>query len=321
MTQTETESLEHDVIVSARHKDLGDILRVTLTGADLPRFSAGAHIDVLVDMVGGPVWRQYSLCGDPATRDSYTLGVLRDPQSRGGSLALHEGAKLGERLRIAGPRNHFALTPEAELSVLYGGGVGVTPMIAMGLELAAAGKAFTLHYSTKSRARTAFLDVVEAAPFAGRTVLHPSDSARLDLLADIPAPSAGTHLYVCGPEAYMAAVIAAAEAKGHAPDHIHREYFAADVDTTGDSFEVYAQASDVTVTVGPTDTIAKALAKAGIKIEVKCEEGVCGTCVTDVIEGEIDHRDMFLTEDERADGDQICACCSRACSKRLVLDV
>jgi vanillate O-demethylase ferredoxin subunit len=116
-------------------------------------------------------------------------------------------------------------------------------------------------------------------------------------------------------------LISAAEEAGYASKCIHREYFSADVDTSGESFEVYASVSDVTVTVGPDDTIAKALAKAGVKIEVKCEEGVCGTCVTDVTEGEIDHRDQFLTEDEREDGDQICACCSRACGARLVLEI
>ena len=116
-------------------------------------------------------------------------------------------------------------------------------------------------------------------------------------------------------------MIGTAEAAGHKTDHVHREYFSAEVDTTGDAFEVVAQRSGVTVKVGPDDTIAKALARAGVRIEVKCEEGVCGTCVTDVLEGEPDHRDKFLTEDERDEGEMICACCSRCSSARLVLDI
>ncbi|WP_226898565.1 PDR/VanB family oxidoreductase [Mangrovicoccus algicola] len=311
--------------VAERIDDRGDIMQLTLTGdGPLPAFAAGAHVDLLVETPEGPLWRQYSLCGDPAETGCYRLGILKDPASRGGSAALHQLLRAGETVHVEGPRNHFPLAPDAERSVLFGGGIGVTPMLAMARELHAAGAEFTLHYATRSAARTAFLDLIATLPFRDRIVLHHDDGGAagpLDLARDLPPPAPGTHLYVCGPQGFMDWVIGAAETAGYPGTRIHREYFSAEVDTGGAGFEVECAQSGVTVTVGPEDTIAKALARAGVKIEVKCEEGICGTCVTDVIEGGIDHRDQFLTEEEREDGDQICACCSRASGAKLVLDL
>jgi ferredoxin-NADP reductase len=308
--------------VAERIDDKGDVMRLTLTGEGaLPEFTAGAHIDLLVETANGPVWRQYSLCGDPADRAAYRLGILKDPASRGGSVALHTGLKTGDTIHVEGPRNHFPLVMEASETVLFGGGIGVTPMLSMAYALHAAGKPFTLHYCTRSADRTAFADVIDTLPFKAQIVLHHDDETPLDLASALPAPSAGNHVYVCGPQGFMDWVINQAQAAGFASKNIHREYFSADVDASGESFDVVAERSGITVTVGPDETISKALAKAGLKIEVKCEEGICGTCVTDVIEGEIDHRDQFLTEEEREDGDQICACCSRAKGSRLVLDI
>ncbi|WP_349295103.1 PDR/VanB family oxidoreductase (plasmid) [Thioclava sp. 'Guangxiensis'] len=310
--------------VAERLDDRGDIMQLTLRGAgDLPAFTAGAHIDLLVETAEGPVWRQYSLAGDPSDRSAYRLGILRDPASRGGSVALHDTLKTGASVHVEGPRNHFPLA-EASFSVLFGGGIGITPMLAMAWELSAKGADFILHYATRSQDRTAFLDQIKSFPFAEKIVLHHDDGAGagpVDLARDLPEAAVGTHIYVCGPQGFMEWVINGAEAAGYAPANIHREYFSADVDVTGDSYEVECAVSGITVTVGPEDTIVKALARGGIKIEVKCEEGICGTCVTDVIAGEIDHRDQFLTEEEREEGDQICACCSRACGKRIVLDI
>ncbi|TYC69041.1 oxidoreductase [Stappia sp. BW2] len=307
--------------VEERIDDRGDIARIRLSGNDLPEFSAGAHLDLYLPDVD--LWRQYSICSDPAETGFYEIGVLKDPNSRGGSTAVHRLASIGATFEVEGPRNHFPLEETAEKTVLLGGGIGVTPMIAMAKRLHALGKDFVLHYCTRSKDRTAFFDELTSAPLADRVVFHFDDqdeAQRLDLNRDLPAPSAKTHLYVCGPQGFMDWVISTAEAAGHASANVHREYFSADVDLTGDSFEVEARASGITVTIGPDDTIAKVLAAQGVKIEVKCEEGVCGTCVTDVLEGDIDHRDQFLTDEEREDGDQICVCCSRGRGK-LVLDI
>lgn len=310
--------------VVERIEDRGDIVQIVLEAADcgaLPPFTAGAHLDVHVQDGAVDLWRQYSLCGDPEERGVYRLGVLKDAKSRGGSIAVHAMARPGTLVEANPPRNHFPLAEDAERSVLLGGGIGVTPMLAMAHRLHRLGKEFELHYCTRSRAVTAFLDQIAAGPFADRIRFHHDDEGDFFDPQTLPPPGEGTHLYVCGPQGFMDWVIAAAGAAGHANDHIHREYFSAEVDLSGDSFEVEARASGVTITVNAGETIAKALAKVGIEVEVKCEEGVCGTCITEVIEGIPDHRDMFLTDEEKAENTEMTVCCSRAKTKKLVLDI
>lgn len=322
---TTTKSLALRVL--AREDDAGDIMRLRLgmqDGAPLPPFTAGAHIDILVPQTSPPLWRQYSLCGDVADLSQYEIGILKDPVSRGGSLALHEHIRPGMTLQAEGPRNLFPLAEASGRSLLFGGGIGITPMLAMARRLHALGQDFTLHYCTRTAAKTAFRQDLEAAPFRAQVKFHHDDglpAQRLDLATDLPAPDGTTQIYVCGPTGFMDWVITSAQARGYTSAMIHREYFSAEVDKSGDIFEVEARASGVTVSVGPQDSIAKALARVGVKIPVKCEEGVCGTCVTVVLEGTPDHRDKFLTDDEREANEEICTCCSRALSARLVLDV
>ncbi|KQY72497.1 MULTISPECIES: PDR/VanB family oxidoreductase [Ensifer] len=310
--------------VVERNEDLGGVLRLTLVSADgrpLPAFDAGAHLDMHVKHGDVDLWRQYSLCGDPGERNVYRLGILKDPKSRGGSVAVHEMAREGAVLEANVPRNHFPLKEEAERSILLGGGIGITPMLAMAHRLGVLGREFELHYCTRSRSVTAFLDILEAVPFFDRIRFHHDDEKTCFVPATLPRPTPETHLYVCGPQGFMDWLIGAAQSAGYASDHIHREYFGANVDLTGGSFEVEARASGISVTVGPGDTIAKALAKVGIDVEVKCEEGVCGTCLTEIIEGVADHRDMFLTDEEKAQNAEMTVCCSRAKSRKLVLNI
>lgn len=315
MTQTYT--------VTSRTDDRGEIARIRLTPQDgqIAPFAAGSHIDVYLPDVD--MWRQYSLCSDPVETGFYEIGVLKDANSRGGSTAVHRLAVEGASFEIDGPRNHFELDETAAFTVLFGGGIGVTPMIAMAKRLHALGKDFVLHYCTRSEDVTAFKDDLDACDFADKVIYHFDDqdtALRLDPARGLPAPHADTHLYVCGPHGFMDWVISSAKDAGHATQNVHLEYFSADVDVSGDTFEVNCAQSGISITIGPDDTIAKALAKEGIKIDVKCEEGVCGTCITDVLDGQIDHRDQFLTDEEREDGDQMCVCCSRGRGK-LVLDI
>ncbi|MBP2292751.1 PDR/VanB family oxidoreductase [Azospirillum rugosum] len=289
-------------------------------GAPLPAFEAGAHIDV---QVADGLVRQYSLCNAPGGTDRYRIGVLDDPNSRGGSRGIHRDFAVGSTVRISAPRNHFPLDPAAERSLLVGGGIGVTPMLAMAHALRASGKPFELHYCTRSRDRAGFLEEL-AQDFPEQLRLHFDDGAadqRFDPAACFAGLPAGVHLYVCGPTGFMDWVIGAAKAAGIDGGRIHFEYFNADIDTHGAAFEVVAKRSGVTVRVAEDQTILDALAKAGIKIPKSCEQGVCGTCLCDVIEGEPDHKDKFLSDEEREDNDQIVVCCSRAKSARLVLDV
>lgn len=290
-------------------------------GQPLPAFEAGAHVDI--HLKTGLV-RQYSLCGDPANAGAYRLGVLKDPASRGGSVAVHELLQEGREIEISLPRNHFPLASDAKRSILIGGGIGITPMVAMAYALNARDSDFELHYCGRSRSRSAFLEELGNATFAARLHTHFDDEAaeqKLDLARVLGTPQAGVHVYVCGPAGFMDWVIAQALEAGYADDHVHREYFQVEVDASGAGFEVVAQRSCKTVQVAEGQSIVDALTAVGIKIEVSCEQGVCGTCLCDVIEGEPDHRDVYLTDDEKSANDQILVCCSRAKSKKLVLDI
>jgi ferredoxin-NADP reductase len=313
--------------VVVRHRDLqgGSVVVLDLYSADntdLPTFEAGSHIDL---HLASDLVRQYSLCGDPADTSRYRIGVLNDPTSRGGSLAVFQNLKEGTAVTIGRPRNNFPLQDTARHTVLVGGGIGITPMIAMAYALSARSESFTLHYCARSASKAAFLDELASTPFADKVHLHFDDcgaTTKLHLPAILSSvPILGTHLYVCGPSGFMDWVIATAEDCDLPSNQIHREYFNADVDTSGTSFEVVAAKTGKSVRVTEGQTIVAALASVGIKIEVSCEEGVCGTCVCTVLEGECDHRDVYLTDEEKADNDQIMTCCSRAISARLVLDV
>jgi vanillate O-demethylase ferredoxin subunit len=311
------------VQVLARHQEADGIFRYELAradGAPLPAFTAGSHIDV--HLPGGLV-RQYSLCNDDRETHRYGIAVLRDPASRGGSIALHDQVQPGDTLTISAPRNQFPLVP-APSSLLLAGGIGITPLLSMALRLAATGGEFSLHYCTRSLARTAFRDSVAALGARAHLHLDDGDAAqKLNLPAVLAAAPAGSRAYVCGPSGFIDFVVQAAKAALWPADRIHLEYFgAAPQDTTGDrAFEVRLASTGQTYTVPADKTIVAALQDQGVEVMVSCEQGVCGTCLTRVLEGECDHRDMYLTDDEKARNDQFLPCCSRAQSPLLVLDM
>ena len=291
-------------------------------GAALPAFSAGSHIDV--ELPNGLV-RQYSLCNDAAENHRYRIAVLRDAGSRGGSAGMHDLVKEGDSLAISEPRNHFPLV-HAQRTILLAGGIGVTPLLCMAQRLAAIGADFTMHYSTRSKERTAFLGEIGRSPFADKVHFHHDDGGAaqmLDLTAALGAPDAGTHIYVCGPAGYINYVLQHAEGMGWPKDHVHLEYFsAAPQDTSGDqAFEVKIASSGKVIPVAADQTVVQALAAQGIEVLTSCEQGVCGTCITRVLEGECDHRDLYFTDEEKSKNDQFTPCCSRARGKMLVLDL
>lgn len=292
-----------------------------LNGAALPRFEPGAHVDV---HLGSGLVRQYSLCNDPGERHRYRLGILLESQGRGGSAEIHRDFVAGKTVRISPPRNRFRLVAEATHSVLLAGGIGVTPLLAMAFWLSGADQSFELHYLSRSRSRAAFLEEITASRFAERAHVYFDDgpeSQRFDTAWHIPAPQAGMHLYVCGPKGFMDAMIGAARSKGWPEDRIHLEYFAIDVDKTGGAFTVEARRSGKMLIVQPSQTIAEALMAADIDVPLSCESGICGTCLTAVIEGIPDHRDSYLTSAERAENRQMTVCCSRSLGETLVLDI
>ena len=313
-----------DVVVSRRSEPVDGIVVLDLVaegGAVLPGFEPGAHVDV---HLGPDLVRQYSLCSDPADRSHYQLGILLAEASRGGSAAIHSGVHAGDRLRIGLPRNLFPLEPAATHSILIGGGIGITPLLAMARHCVNTAKDFTLHYCARTHAKAAFLDELGSTPLEARSHLHFDDgdpAQRFLPERDLPPPAAGIHLYVCGPAGFMEWVIGEAHRRGYPEAQIHREYFEAEVDTSGASFEVKLARSGRSITVPAGVPIVKALAGIGIKVDVSCEQGICGTCMCTVLEGLPDHRDHYLTDEEKAANDQILVCCSRSKTPILVLDL
>ncbi|CAN7608754.1 Vanillate O-demethylase oxidoreductase [Acidovorax sp. Leaf76] len=293
-----------------------------LDGQPLPPFSAGSHIDVHVP--GGTV-RQYSLCNASHEQHRYRIAVLRDPASRGGSVGMHDRVNEGDVITISTPRNHFALHP-AQHTLLLAGGIGVTPLLCMADRLARTGAGFALHYCTRSAERTAFAGEITASPMAPHVHFHFDAGApeqKLDLASVLAAPGDDKRVYVCGPAGFIDHVVSTAQAMGWAQDRIHLEYFAAPAqDTSGDEgFEVRIASTGKTYAIAPDISIVDALRGQGIDIMTSCEQGVCGTCITRVLEGKVDHRDMYLTDEEKASNEQFMPCCSRARSKLLVLDL
>ena len=313
------------VRVAARARVAEDIVRLDLAPAEageLPPFSAGAHVDLLL---GNGQVRQYSLCNDPADRGRYRIAVLREPASRGGSAYVHDALTEGAMLSIGAPRNLFGLDETAREHVLFAGGVGITPILAMAYRLHALGARFTLNYSARSRARAAFLEELASAPFAAAVRLSFDDEpdTRLDLDAALADPAPDRRVYVCGPSGFMRFVTEGAAARGWSPDQVRKEHFAADPASAGDDhpFDLVIASTGQVVPVAADQTAAQALEAAGLFVPLSCEQGVCGTCLTGVIDGEIDHRDAFQTDDEKAAGATFTPCCSRARGTRLVIDL
>lgn len=310
-----------EVVIGARRRVADDIISLEIHAAsgDLPRFEAGAHVEV--EVAPGCI-RHYSLLNDPTETHRYVLGVLRDPASRGGSSGIHERFHEGATIRIGRPRNNFALHATAERSVLMAGGIGLTPLYAMAHGLNRAGAQFSLHYYARSRARAAFVEDLSAEAFADRVSLHLDDApSRLPFEAALGPAQHGTHLYICGPSGFIDGVLAAAKSLGWSDANIHLEHFGAAVDVAGDVFQVEARRSGVIVEVRPGDTIAQALKAGGVDVPLSCEQGVCGTCITPILEGVADHRDMFLSEEEHAAGEEMAICCSRSKTPILILDL
>lgn len=292
-------------------------------GAPLPAFSAGAH--VLVQIREGLV-RSYSLYGSPRDLRRYCIAVLRDAASRGGSIAMHDQVQVGQMLRTSEPRNHFPLQPDAPHSLLLAGGIGITPLLCMAGYLSESRSPFTLHYCNRTRSRSAFLQRLAEPALAAHVHLHfddGPDAQRLQIARALEACPAGSHLYACGPKGFIDHVVSAAHAQGWPATAIHFEFFAGNsVSHASDgSFEVQLARSGKSVTVAKNKTVVEALADAGIVVDTSCEQGVCGVCLTRVLEGVPDHKDMFLTDKEQAQNNLFTPCCSRAKTARLVLDL
>lgn len=292
----------------------------TADGSALPSFDAGAHIDVRLP---GKLVRQYSLWNAPGDCSRYLIGVKLEKESRGGSVAMH-GLKEGEKLEVEAPRNNFPLAQPFGRSVLLAGGVGITPLLSMATHLKSLGQPYELHLFARSTEMAPFRNVLaqdQAANIHLGLIPPDLDRAIAELLA---TKSDNTHVYICGPAPFMELAKRIASEQGLSDGNIHLEYFAAPadaVDVSGGTFEVVLERTGKTLLVREDQTILDAMNEAGCEILTSCEQGVCGTCVTTVLEGEPDHRDLYFNAAERASGKVITPCVSRCKGKKLVLDL
>jgi ferredoxin-NADP reductase len=313
-----------DLIVRRRSTPAEGVVVLELAhpeNEDLPRWGPGAHIDFILD---DGLTRQYSLCGDPLDSGVWRVGVLLDPNSRGGSRYVHQNLNEGATVRVRGPRNHFPLV-DAQHYRFIAGGIGITPILAMIEAAERAGHDWTLLYGGRTRASMAFAeDLAERYP--ERVTVWPQDErGLLDLESLFKNPEDNTLVYCCGPEALLGAV---EQHSAHWPAGIlHIERFAAKAPTAEeaaealDQFEVVCQRSGVTFEITSDESILEVLEEQGIPILGSCYEGVCGTCEARVLEGTPDHRDSVLAEAERAAGEVMLVCVSRSRTERLVLDL
>ncbi|WP_244313817.1 reductive dehalogenase [Stappia sediminis] len=272
---------------------------VSIDGSPLPEWAAGAHIDIVV---APEFLRQYSLSGDPADRTKYQIGVLREDAGKGGSKLLHRIFAEGRKIFISKPINHFPLDETAAKTFLMGGGIGITPMIAMAHRLHALGADFELHYSAKSRNTAGYLDDLAGFPWADRVTLHLSDEGtRADLAAVLEGYQKGWHVYTCGPDRYMNSVIEAAEHAGFPEEARHLEYFSVpeQPDYENHPFVLRLARSDVDIEVPADVTGADALVERGFPVDIKCSDGLCGVCQCGVLSGDVEHRDFVLSKKQR----------------------
>jgi reductive dehalogenase len=287
-------------------------------GAALPHWTAGAHLDLVV----APEYlRPYSLLGDPADRSRYTIAVLREDTGRGGSALLHRIFTQGRRVFVSTPTNHFPLVQDAAHSLLFGGGIGITPMIAFAHRLHAIGKPFDLHYSAPSRAAAPFIDLLAQTPWSDRVHIHLSaENTRADMTGLIARAAKGTHVYTCGPDAFMQAVMDAGAASDLPDEALHLEYFAPPAQPEYVNHPFTLRLKDGRdIFVAADQSASDALIAADIKLDIKCADGICGVCKCKLLSGKTEHRDFVLSAQQRET--EIILCQSRAADPNGVLEI
>ena len=286
-------------------------------GGVLPPVTPGAHISL---MLPSGVERQYSLTnyGDDLTE--YVVGVKLDPNSRGGSLFMHNQLRVGTKIAIESPVNNFALVEDDEHVVLFAGGIGITPIYSMAKRLIELGRSWELHYSTRSRADAAFLKELEQHKQVNFHFDDENEGKFLNVPGIVSKTPLNAHLYCCGPKPMLDAFEKASE--GRSPDHIHVEYFTPKYEAADEGgFTVVLAHSEKEINVPEGKTILQVVREAGLDVPFSCEEGICGACETRVVEGIPDHRDSILTESEREQNATMMICCSGSKSPKLVLDI
>ncbi|OAT50168.1 PDR/VanB family oxidoreductase [Providencia heimbachae] len=280
-------------------------------------FSAGSHVTVHMD----GLQRAYSLMSDPQQCGSYCISVLHDENSKGGSSFMHQQIAQGDRLYLSPAQNFFSLEKETQgRQILIAGGIGITPFLSYLYELENAEMDFELHYCFRDQATAAFVEQLQARVGSRLHLYDRAKGQRMAVEQLIKSQPTDSHVYVCGPQSLINDVIE--HGSQHLGElHVHFENFG-EIASEGDSFEVYFQRSGFSLEVGEDISILQAIeADKRINVECLCRNGVCGTCETAILEGEAEHRDHYLDDDEKAQQKTMMLCVSRAKSKRLVLDL
>lgn len=313
------------VRVCAREALADGIVGLTLApinGVPLPEWAPGAHLDLKLPLTtddGEEMIRQYSLCGDPADRGCYRIGILKEAAGRGGSAYVHEHLNAGDTIRINAPRNHFPFEPTVR-TLFIAGGIGITPILPMVRQAAAEGRDWHLVVAMRDTSRLAFANEFAKLDPARVTLHFDAEKGLLDLNALLSPLGPETTVYSCGPTGLLDALT---ERNSGASWQLRIERFAASkpVNTAGKGFAVVCASTGERLHVGEGQTILEVVRAAGYKIESSCKDGICGTCETRVLRGRPDHRDSVLTEEERAVSDYMMICVSRAQGSEIELDI
>lgn len=289
-------------------------------GGALPPFEPGAHIDI--HMPGG-ISRSYSLLNDSVELHRYVIGVQKDANSRGGSIWMHEFAGVGSTLTISAPKNNFKLNEDAAHSIFIAGGIGITPVWCMIQRLNSLGRSWSLYYSARTRGAAALLQAITNEQWAERVHLHFDDLSggqHLDINDIVDAAPPDSHFYCCGPGPMLKAYEEACAAID--PIRMHLEYFGTTQSLAVEGgYTVRLARSGRSIPVQEGQTILEALGRAGVEVPSSCQQGVCGACETAVIDGICDHRDLVLSEAEKASNKMMMICCSGSLTPELILDL
>lgn len=299
-----------------------NIVHLTLASSDgnaLPEYEAGSHIDLHID---GDTIRQYSLL--PSDNSShYEIAILKEQNGRGGSVKVHEHLKTSDHITISKPRNNFPLEG-AEHSLLIAGGIGITPILAMAEELSSKQASFELHYCSRSKNNAAFYERIQQSPYNKQSHCYFDD---LDLSFNssvLEQPTDDKRIFVCGPEGFINFIRETASNLGWPEDRVHFELFQkSENDDTGHgaTFKIKIADTDQIIEVAEDETALEALERCGVDVPCSCEQGVCGTCVVNVVEGIPDHQDMYLTDIEKQENSKFTPCCSRSLSPQLIIRI
>jgi dimethylamine monooxygenase subunit B len=292
-----------------------------IAGGELPAFSGGSHIIVVMHGAQRVYRNPYSLMSSPSELGSYQISVLRVDPSRGGSAFMHEQVRVGSELEIAHPVNLFGLAKLARKHLLLAGGIGITPFMAQLHDLRQSDVPYELHYATRSPEHGAYCELISRAEPQRCRLYHDSEQRLIDIEGLLSRQPLGTHVYVCGPSGMIARVLDSARSLGWPDSHVHYEKFSAP--PAGEAFDAWLEKSRLAVHVLPDQSLLEAIEAAGVDAPYLCRGGVCGFCRTEVIavDGELVHNDHFLSAEEKASGKLIMPCVSRARCTKLVLNL